>query len=73
MAAAWPRFLLTSFILLAPLQHSPPPASGAWDALELSLSLRRLLDTGNWDATPRRFRIGALSFLADGCAAEARR
>ncbi|MBI5544304.1 MAG: hypothetical protein HY901_10470 [Deltaproteobacteria bacterium] len=45
-----------------------------WSALGLSVSLRRLLANGEWDdATPAGFRIVALSFLADGCAAQARR
>ena len=40
--------------------------------LELPAPLTKLLADGRWDTTPRGFRIIALSFIADGCAAEAR-
>lgn len=47
---------------------------GATDApkFELPASARALFDTGKWDATPKSFRIIALSQLADGCAAQGR-
>ncbi len=41
-------------------------------AFELPAPLRRLLDTGRWDATPAGFRVIALSHLADGCVAQAK-
>ncbi|MBN2575736.1 MAG: hypothetical protein JXP73_14315 [Deltaproteobacteria bacterium] len=47
-------------------------AAGSWRALDLPASLARLLDTGRWDGTPVNFRIIVLSFLADGCVAQAR-
>ncbi len=47
---------------LAAAQANPQP-------LALPSSARRLLETGQWDATPAGLRIVALSFLADGCAA----
>ncbi len=48
------------------------PHARAEPALELPRSLATLLADGKWDATPRGFRIVTLSFIADGCAAEAR-
>ena len=51
---------------------SAPHARAAEPALELPRSLATLLADGKWDATPRGFRIVTLSFIADGCAAEAR-
>lgn len=49
------------------------PAAAPWAALELPGPVAALLGTGRWDATPYGFRIVALSFLADGCVAAARR
>lgn len=45
---------------------------GATDSpdFELPRSARALLDTGEWDATPKSFRVIALSHLADGCVAQ---
>ena len=46
---------------------------GATDSpdFELPTSARALLENGKWDATPKSFRVIALSHLADGCAAQA--
>jgi hypothetical protein len=48
------------------------PAQG-WRVLELPAPLAQLFETGKWDRTPPGFRIVTLSFLADACAARARR
>jgi hypothetical protein len=45
--------------------HASPPS-----ALDLPPALQALLATGTWDATPKGFRIIALSFLADSCLAQ---
>jgi hypothetical protein len=45
--------------------HASPPSD-----LDLPPSLQALLATGTWDATPKGFRIIALSFLADSCLAQ---
>ncbi len=47
-------------------------AHAADTELALPAPLVALLKTGKWDTTPRSFRIITLSFIADGCAAEAR-
>ena len=47
-------------------------AHAAEASLALPEPLVTLLASGKWDATPRGFRIITLSFIADGCAAEAR-
>lgn len=41
--------------------------------VDLPPALEDVLRTGRWDATPRGFRVIALSHLADGCAQEAAR
>jgi hypothetical protein len=69
----WIRSLAVGLVLLAAVSHAAGPDTGGWGALDLSTSLRGLLATGTWGLTPQPFRIVALSFLADGCAAEARR
>jgi hypothetical protein len=51
--------------------HAAAPP--AWSSLELPASVDALLRTGRWDRTPRGFRVVALSVLADGCVAAARR
>jgi hypothetical protein len=48
-------------------------AGDPWAPLDLPSPLSALLSTGHWDGTPPGFRIVALSFLADGCAAQAAR
>lgn len=63
---SWIR-LLTFVALFASKEAAPAPA------LDLPPSLRALLATGNWARTRPAFRIVALSFLSDGCVAEARR
>ena len=66
------RLLWACLLLSAPLSPTAQPAPAQWRALDLPASLRRLLDKGQWEATPSGRRIIALSFLADGCVAEAR-
>ena len=41
-------------------------------AFELPARLDRLLEDGKWDTTPARFRIIALSHVADGCVGQSR-
>jgi hypothetical protein len=52
---------------------APAVRARAWAALDLPARLDDLLRTGRWDRTPSGFRVVTLSFLADGCAAAARR
>jgi len=69
---SWGALVLAGLAAAAPAREKAraPPA---WESLELSPALRELLRTGSMGATPRGFRIVALSFLADGCVAESRR
>lgn len=60
-------------LLLALALGVAPAAAPAWEPLDLPPRVDQLLRTGRWDGTPTGFRIVALSFLADGCAAAARR
>jgi hypothetical protein len=55
------RFLLAVVVFVA---AAPDPD------VDLPPALAALVKTGRWDATPRNFRIIALSQLADGCAQE---
>lgn len=50
------------------LQAMPAP----WKELSIPVSLRRVLDAGEYGATPGGFRAITLSHLADGCAAQGR-
>lgn len=59
-----------SAALLAAAMTYAPAKSGE---LEMRARLRAFLDSGKWDATPRSFRIIALSFIADGCAEQGAR
>jgi hypothetical protein len=69
--------LALGLALALALAAAPAAPRGAteepWEPLELPAPLARLLATGRWDATPGGFRVVALSFLADGCAAAADR
>jgi hypothetical protein len=61
----WARLVLLAVLL----------ATQAWadaGAVSISAPLRALLAKGDWGTTPAPFRIVTLSFVADGCAAEAR-
>jgi len=49
------------------------PATLAWHALDLPAPLAQLLTTGQWDQTPKQFRVVTLSFLADSCVGQAQR
>jgi hypothetical protein len=60
-------------LALLALAAGTGPARGDWQALDLPPPLVHLLDSGRWDSTPAGFRIVALSFLGDACAARARR
>jgi hypothetical protein len=62
---AWIRLLTFVAFFASP--------GGSATSLDLPPSLRALLATGTWDRTLPGFRVVALSFLADGCVAEARR
>jgi hypothetical protein len=53
--------LLTALLLATPAEND----------LEVPAPLATLLATKKWDATPRAFRLIALSNLADGCVAQA--
>jgi hypothetical protein len=73
-----PRALRAAWAALGALAALAGPAAlaapaPAWAPLELPASVDALLRTGRWDSTPSGFRIVALSVLADGCAAAARR
>jgi hypothetical protein len=67
----------SSLAVLALTVLAPRPAGAAGpelgSRLDLPAPLAALLETGRWDATPRGFRIVALSNLADGCAARGAR
>ncbi|MCU0699115.1 MAG: hypothetical protein MUC96_21630 [Myxococcaceae bacterium] len=52
-------------VLVSLVVSAAPPA---WNALGLPPSLRRVLDVGDFGATPGGFRAITLSHLADGCA-----
>jgi hypothetical protein len=68
----WPAVLLAVVGLMVATPGRGRTAMEEWAALSLTTPLRHLLNTGQWDATPRGFRVMALSFLADACVAEAR-
>lgn len=70
---AWIGLAVMSSVLGAVTCRAKEPPAAPWSTLELSAALRDLLATGRWDETPKGFRIIALSFVADGCVAEARR
>jgi hypothetical protein len=81
-AAIATRFaaMLAATALATPSAWPAPVDKGAtvrgpepWRKLDLPAPLARLLETGRWDKTPIGFRIVALSFMADGCVAQARR
>ena len=63
---------LAALLLLLQTPWSGPEHLHAWQTLELPPALRELLDTGPLDSTPKDFRIVTLSFLTDGCVAQAR-
>jgi hypothetical protein len=60
---------------VVPPRNSGQKAGGeaGWRALDLPKPLDRLLEVGDFGATPAGHRIVALSFLADACVAEAQR
>ncbi|MGI5864392.1 MAG: hypothetical protein ACOX6T_20395, partial [Myxococcales bacterium] len=60
---------LSAALLAAAMTHAPAKSG----ELEMPARLRAFLDSGKWDATPRSFRIIALSFIADGCAEQGAR
>jgi hypothetical protein len=55
------------------VKAAPAPAASDWRALALPPAIARLFETGVWDETPAEFRVIALSFVADGCAARGSR
>lgn len=65
------RFLLIISLLLSTSTQADT-LQEPWSALSLTPALRALLADGNFGSTPKGFRIVALSFLADGCVAEAK-
>jgi hypothetical protein len=65
--------LALAALAIAPAARARAAAPAPWAALELPGPIAALLATGRWDSTPHGFRIVALSFLADGCAAAAAR
>ncbi|MFZ5470644.1 MAG: hypothetical protein ACOZIN_14520 [Myxococcota bacterium] len=54
--------------IVALLLSASPAKPFAWEMLELSAPVRQVLKSGKLEATPKGFRIIALSHLADGCA-----
>lgn len=68
-----PRLWIAGLAVISVSTHGADRSRQGWSSLSLAPALGVLLSSGDFGSTPKGFRIVALSFLADGCVAEARR